>query len=116
MSRNSFKTIRIGVLGNVDSGKSTLVGVLTKLQEGEYDDGRGLARSKIFVHQHELQTGRTSTITKESIKKNNHVLEFVDLAGHEKYFRTTIRGICNNCVDYVLSEAMEMNDNELRTS
>jgi small GTP-binding protein len=102
MSRNSVKTIRIGVLGNVDSGKSTLVGVLTKLKNDEFDDGRGFARSKIFIHQHELQTGRTSAITKESIKQNNNVLEFVDLAGHEKYFRTTIRGICNNCIDYVL--------------
>jgi small GTP-binding protein len=102
MARQSYKTIRIGVLGNVDSGKSTLVGVLTKLQNGEFDDGRGFARSKIFIHQHELESGRTSAITKESIKKDNNVLEFVDLAGHEKYFRTTIRGICNNCIDYVL--------------
>ena len=31
------------VIGNVDSGKSTLVGVLTK---GGLDDGRGLARAK----------------------------------------------------------------------
>ena len=32
------------VIGNVDSGKSTLVGVLTK---GGLDDGRGLARAKV---------------------------------------------------------------------
>jgi GTPase len=95
-------TIRIGVLGNVDSGKTTLVGVMTKMNEGEYDDGRGLARSKIFVHQHEKESGRTSAITKETMRKDNKVIEFVDLAGHEKYFRTTVRGICNNCVDYVL--------------
>ena len=31
------------MIGNVDSGKSTLVGVLTK---GGLDDGRGLARAK----------------------------------------------------------------------
>lgn len=34
-------TVKIAVVGNVDSGKSTLVGVLTK---GERDDGRGGAR------------------------------------------------------------------------
>lgn len=96
------ETIRVGVLGNVDSGKTTLVGVMTKLEEGEYDDGRGFARSKIFVHQHEKDSGRTSAITKETMRNDNKVIEFVDLAGHEKYFRTTIRGICNNCVDYVL--------------
>ena len=33
MSEND---IRIAVIGNVDSGKSTIVGVLTK---GEFDDG-----------------------------------------------------------------------------
>ena len=33
--------LRITVIGNVDSGKSTLVGVLTK---GLLDDGRGAAR------------------------------------------------------------------------
>lgn len=99
--REVNNTIRIGVLGNVDSGKTTLVGVLTKLN-GEFDDGRGYARSKIFIHPHEKETGRTSTITKETMRKDNKVVEFVDLAGHEKYFKTTIRGICNNCIDYVI--------------
>lgn len=39
-----FLEIRVAVIGNVDSGKSTLVGVLTR---GMLDDGRGLARSKV---------------------------------------------------------------------
>lgn len=42
--------IRIAVIGNVDSGKSTLVGVLTK---GIMDDGRGSARTKVFNFTHE---------------------------------------------------------------
>jgi GTPase len=42
--------IRIAVIGNVDSGKSTLVGVLTK---GIMDDGRGSARMKVFNFHHE---------------------------------------------------------------
>lgn len=103
--RDINKTIRVGVLGNVDSGKTTLVGVLTKLQ-GELDDGRGYARSKVFTHKHEKETGRTSSVVKETIRrdydKGSKVIEFVDLAGHEKYFKTTIKGICNNCIDYVL--------------
>lgn len=36
-----FTDIRVAVVGNVDSGKSTLVGVLTS---GRLDNGRGLAR------------------------------------------------------------------------
>jgi GTPase len=42
--------VRIAVIGNVDSGKSTLVGVLTK---GIMDDGRGAARAKVFNFEHE---------------------------------------------------------------
>jgi|TARA_B110000285_G_C14978005_1_gene539898 GTPase len=42
--------VRIAVVGNVDSGKSTLVGVLTK---GIADDGRGYARTKVFNFNHE---------------------------------------------------------------
>ena len=38
--------LRIAVLGNVDSGKSTLVGVLSKFL---LDDGRGLARSTTML-------------------------------------------------------------------
>ena len=36
--------VRVAVIGNVDSGKSTLVGVLTR---SVLDDGRGYARSKV---------------------------------------------------------------------
>ena len=45
--------INIVVIGHVDSGKSTLVGVLTK---GEKDDGRGGARLKVFNYIHEQKT------------------------------------------------------------
>ena len=41
------------------AGKSTLVGCLTT---GLADDGRGLARSHVFGHKHELETGRTSAV------------------------------------------------------
>ena len=46
--------IRIGVIGNVDSGKSTLVSVLSN---GELDDGRGLARKLVLKHAHEKKVG-----------------------------------------------------------
>ena len=50
----------IAVCGPVDAGKSSLIGVLTT---GEFDDGNGLARNKVLVHPHEIQSGRTSHIT-----------------------------------------------------
>ena len=50
---------RVAVVGNVDAGKSTLLGVLT---HGGLDNGRGLARQKLFRHKHELESGRTSSV------------------------------------------------------
>ena len=110
-----LKEIRLAVIGNVDSGKSTLVGCLSK---GIKDDGRGYARKYVFNFQHEVETGRTSSIAEEIIgfkngkivhsgrlteKKNvswkeiasqsDHVITFLDLCGHEKYLKTTMYGI-----------------------
>ena len=45
------------MIGNVDSGKTTLVGLLTK---GIMDNGRGSAPMKVFNFGHEAQNGRTS--------------------------------------------------------
>lgn len=50
---------RVAVVGNVDAGKSTLLGVLT---HGELDNGRGMARLKLFRHKHEMESGRTSSV------------------------------------------------------
>lgn len=117
----------IAVCGPVDAGKSSLIGVLTS---GELDDGRGLARNKILVHPHERESGRTShisynplvyhrkddsTISLFNSKENKNSLEiktrspnkwgikvtsFIDLAGHEKYLKTTIFGVTGMFPDY----------------
>ena len=52
-----MKDRRIGVLGNVDSGKTTIISVLSN---NILDNGRGLARKKILKHNHEQESGRTS--------------------------------------------------------
>lgn len=52
------------MLGMMDSGKSTIVGVLSS---GELDNGRGKARLNLFRHPHEIQSGRTSSISREMI-------------------------------------------------
>lgn len=54
-----FLEIRVAVVGNVDAGKSTLLGVLT---HGELDNGRGHSRQKLFRHKHEMESGRTSSV------------------------------------------------------
>ena len=51
-------------MGNVDAGKSTLVGALTT---NSLDDGRGSCRLKIMKHRHEITTGRTSTVSNHTM-------------------------------------------------
>lgn len=58
-SERDHDDVRIAVIGNVDSGKSTMVGVMTK---SIMDDGRGSARKQVFNFSHEAQNGRTSSI------------------------------------------------------
>ena len=95
--------IKIGILGSVDSGKSTLTGVLT---HDILDNGRGSARTKILKHPHELESGRTSCIVQHYIRRKDESTGketstvLVDLAGHEKYFKTTINGVERNFIDY----------------
>lgn len=115
--------IRIAVLGNVDAGKSTLLGVLTK---DMLDDGRGKARVNLFRHKHEIESGRTSSIGVEILGfdsrgkvitpenerakltwddiciKSSKVFSFIDLAGHEKYLKTTVFGMTGGAPDYVV--------------
>lgn len=62
--------IRVAVLGNADAGKSTLLGVLT---QGNLDNGRGKARLNMFRHLHEIQSGRTSSISHEILGFDNQV-------------------------------------------
>ena len=45
-----MKEIRVAILGNVDSAKSTLVSTITY---NVLDNGRGSAREKVFKHKHE---------------------------------------------------------------
>lgn len=98
-----LREIRIGVIGSVDSGKSTITGVLTK---NMLDDGRGSARSHVMRHPHELKSGRTSSIIAhyakyvDTITNSVKDVSFIDLAGHEKYLKTTINGIHRCQIDY----------------
>ena len=115
--------LRLATIGNVDSGKSTIVGVLTR---DMLDDGRGKARATVFRHSHEKETGRTSAIGIELMGLDSHgktvrtdgsnrarhfaavrtngrrVITFCDLAGHERYLKTTIAGLTGMAPDYAL--------------
>tara|TARA_B100000963_G_C22639395_1_gene679534 strand:+ start:6583 stop:7788 length:1206 start_codon:yes stop_codon:yes gene_type:complete len=91
--------IRIASIGNVDSAKTTTISVIANR---ELDDGRGKARKVILKHPHEESTGRTSSITQHYIETNNKIFGFIDLAGHEKYLKTTLTGLNGCYIDYAM--------------
>ncbi|KAI9860789.1 MAG: hypothetical protein M1813_005712 [Trichoglossum hirsutum] len=115
--------LRIAVVGNVDAGKSTMLGVLVK---GSLDDGRGKARVNLFRHKHEIESGRTSSVGMEIMgfdsrgevvastvpgrklsweeigNRSAKVISFTDLAGHERYLRTTVFGLLSSSPNYCL--------------
>ena len=91
--------VRIASIGNVDSGKSTTISVLSK---NIIDNGRGAARKSLLKHPHEKTTGRTSCISHSFVKKDKKIYTFIDLAGHEKYLKTTIRGLNGYFIDYAM--------------
>lgn len=72
---NSINDVKIATIGNVDSGKSTLVGVLTKAM---LDDGRGKARARVFNFSHEAANGRTSSIAQEIMGWNENGDQVLD--------------------------------------
>ena len=89
--------VRIASIGNVDSGKSTTISVLSK---NIMDNGKGTARENLLKHPHEKTSGRTSSISHSFVKKNDRTFTFIDLAGHEKYLKTTVSGLNGYFIDY----------------
>lgn len=118
-----YEEVKIATGGGVDSGKTSFVGTLIS---GQLDNGRGSSRSKVFNFKHELQSGRSSSISQQilgyqpcgkvvnhdtSIKKvswseivarSSKIIKFFDLCGHTKYSKTTIKGMISNSVDYAI--------------
>jgi len=115
-----FLDLRIAVLGNVECGKSTLIGVLA---HGELDNGRGRARLNLFRHRHEIQSGRTSSISQEIVgfdsegeiqnylenttaedicENSSKIIQFIDVPGHQKYLKTTIFGLMGHSPHFAM--------------
>lgn len=91
--------INIAMIGNVDAGKTSTTSVLIN---DTVDDGRGSARSKIFMFKHEKESGRSSTVSEHYMQTDDKIISFVDLAGHEKYLKTTLLGLNGYNIDYGL--------------
>jgi len=123
-------TITIAVVGDVDASKSTLIGVLSKniMDDGrgkarskiltlkhEKETGR---TSNVMTFMVSLPSSLSSNVNNnENNNKNNNNntnvnnntnenenkdIRFIDLAGHEPYISTTLRGITAYSPDYAL--------------
>ncbi|OWY93397.1 GTP-binding protein [Phytophthora megakarya] len=128
LETNSTKRLRVSVIGDFESGKSTLVGVLTR---GCLDDGNGLARMQVCRHRHELENGCTSSVSEHTIavaadghfrstdelatcdfgdsddeemqqRKQESFITLSDLAGHKKYLKSTASGLAGQFPDYAM--------------
>jgi GTPase len=129
----NIEEIRISVMGSVDAGKSSLIGVLT---QGELDNGRGRARLQMFRHYHEIKSGRTSCISHELLGfdemgnvinyKSNEMMtaeeiselstkliSFMDLAGHRRYMHTTIQAVSGYCPHFTALVVASGNLNQM---
>uniref|UniRef100_G1U6D0 GTP-binding protein 1 n=1 Tax=Oryctolagus cuniculus TaxID=9986 RepID=G1U6D0_RABIT len=107
---NDFLEVRVAVVGNVD-----------------LDNGRGFARQKLFRHKHEIESGRTSSVGNDILgfdsegnvvnkpashggglewtqicERSSKVITFIDLAGHEKYLKTTVFGMTGHLPDFCM--------------
>lgn len=113
--------IRIGLIGEEKSGKSSLVGVLVT---DKLDNGKGLASTNVFRHKHEILCGKTSSFTHQIVgfdengKMTNHsffgklswpqivdqsakIVNFYDLGGSEKALKLSIKSLSPNYLDYL---------------
>lgn len=114
-------TVYVVAIGNVDAGKSTLIGVLVS---GNLDDGRGRARAYAARYKHEVLTGRTSAVSTRLLGfrgydivnaelpdpldeasvflNSDKTILLIDVGGHEGYLRTSLRGILGTAPDYAM--------------
>jgi len=119
-NNNKYIDIRIVLLGDNAAGKSTLVGVLCR---GDLDDGKGSMRMYCFNHQHELESGETSSLSHqilgfdtegncvnnetlyekkwgEIVEESHKIISFLDLPGRPSSRKTTISAISGRLPDY----------------
>jgi GTPase len=116
---NKYDEITINIVGNVDSGKSSLCGILShnklldkldvidkeQLNTNILDDGNGKSRQRVLSLKHEQLSGRTSSISYNYLllqksEPRPKIISLIDLAGHSRYLKTTIKGVISTYPEY----------------
>lgn len=111
---STTEQLRVSLTGPTTSGKTSLLGTLSN---GALDNGRGSSRINLLKHQHEVASGRTSSVAQELIgydgvkvcnytnddinawpdihdrAENDRLVFFLDSAGHPRYQRTALRAL-----------------------
>ena len=114
--------VRVACIGASQSGKSTLLGVLST---GALDDGHGSARMTVLRHMHEIESGATSCISQqvlgfdgggrllnsseplaptgaEIVEQAARIITMLDLCGQERFLKTTLSGLTAHTPDCAL--------------
>jgi len=114
--------IRVALLGAHASGKSTLTGVLTT---STLDNGKGKARLTVCTNRTEVTTGVTTSVNRhilgfdsdgqitnttrgtlnswdKVLDLSTKIITLMDMAGHERYAKSVIFGMCSQYPDYAL--------------
>lgn len=114
--------VKIGLIGEESSGKTTLVGVLVS---GKKDDGKGLAATGILNHNNFVNEKRTSSFTHQilgfdengrttnycdiegriswdkMLSRSFKLINFYDLGGSEKALSLSSKTLSKNYLDYL---------------
>ena len=122
-NNQNYEELKIGLIGEENSGKSTLVGCLISDKK---DNGNGLTRTNVFKHRHEINCGKTSSFThqimgfdKNGMKTNinnfgnlntwyfivnnsEKIINFIDMGGSEKSLKNSLKMLSNNYLDYIV--------------
>jgi GTPase len=93
MSESKLTQSCVVIAGSADSGKSSLISVLTN---NILDDGNGSARTLIAKHPHEAERGKTSDVTTRILDfpEKDKAVTLLDTCGQSTYFGSTLHGLC----------------------
>ncbi len=115
------ETLGVNLVGRVNSGKTTLAGVLI---QGELDNGSGQARAVLLTYPQELKRGQTADlhVTFAAVDKNSkfitmkapldkakraqildrahRIITIFDAPGHREYAKTMIRSVLGASAQY----------------
>lgn len=115
------ETLGVNLVGRVNSGKTTLAGVLI---QGQLDNGSGQARAVLLTYPQELKRGQTADlhVTFAAVDKNSkfitmkapldkakraqildrahRIITIFDAPGHREYAKTMIRSVLGASAQY----------------